>query len=255
MPKYYTNQLRCDGFGAQYHSLIYAILYAEVYCRGEFVYTKPNLVNVYNDKADEYEEIMNLSKSFKSINEIKNKNNVTVIDIQRAISIIEPNLQMYLQTDTMKKIKFLFRQNKDLNILDDNYYHIAIHIRRPSLHPNIDLSDEHKEGWNKNMNIEQLIQISPRFTNDQYFIDIINNIRNTSYSKKKIFHIFSEGNQDNFKFKNENDIIFHLNGSVKDAFIYMVMSNILVISRSSFSVSAALLTDNIVFNMNNYLRV
>ena len=71
MTIFYTNQLRGDGFGANYQTLIYAILYAEVYCKGEFIYTTPNLRTIYEDDADEYEEIINLSKNY-----------ITSIDIQ-----------------------------------------------------------------------------------------------------------------------------------------------------------------------------
>jgi len=253
MPIYYTNQLRGDGFGANYETLICAILYAEVYCECEFIYTKPNLKNIYEDEADEYEEIMNLSKCFKSIDDIDTKNDVRVIDIMHSYSIIKNNLDRYLNSDSMKKIRFMFKENKIVNILDERYNHIAIHIRRPSLHKNIDNIEEHKEGWDKHtMNIEQLVNFTPRFKSDNYYISIINNIRNHYNLKKNIFHIISEGKIDEFNNFKGDDIIFHLNEPVRDSYIYMVMSDILVISTSSFSFSAVFLNENKVFNIELY---
>jgi hypothetical protein len=254
MTIYYTNHLRGDGFGANYQTLIYAILYAEVYCKGEFIYTKPNLKAIYEDDSDEYEEIMNLSKCFKSISDIDNKYDVTVIDIMLSYSTINSNLNMYLNSDSMKKIRFMFKENKVINILDNNYNHIAIHIRRPSLHKNIDNIEEHKEGWDKRtMNIEQLANFTPRFKTDDYYINIINYIRDSCDLKTNIFHIFSEGKIEDFGNFKGDDIVFHLNEPVKDTYIYMVMSDILVISPSAFSYSAVLLNENTVFNMDMYM--
>jgi hypothetical protein len=256
MTQYYTNELRGDGFGANYQTLISAILLAEVYYKSEFVYTKPNLKNIYEDEADEYENIMNLSNCFKSINDIEDKNSVSIIEIQHSYNIINSNLDYYLKSDTMKKIRSMFKQNKITDILDKNYNHIAIHIRRPSCHKNIDISEEHNEGWDKTtMNIEQLCAYTRRFTTDNYFIDIINSIRQNNTSKKNIFHIFSESNDVNNIFNNflgSNDIILHINEPVKETYIYMVMCDILVISKSAFSFTASLLTDNLVFNREIY---
>ena len=255
MSKYYTNQLRNDGFGANYNTLICAILYAEVYCKAEFVYTKPNLTNIYNEEADEYEEIMNLSECFKSINEIENKNDVSIINFMESFSVIESDLNLYLNSDTMKKIRVMFKKNKIVDVLNVDYNHIAIHIRRPSLHKNIDNVEEHQEGWDKTkMTLDQLIQVSPRFTSDDYFINIMNDIRNKYSLKKNMFHIISEGNLEDFKNFKGDDVIFHLNEPVKDSYICMVMSNILVISYSAFSYTAALLSENIIFNIDLYLQ-
>ena len=256
MKKYYTNELRGDGFGANYQSLICAILYAEVYCNGEFVYTKPNLRSIYRDECDEYENIMNLSGAFKSINDIDDKNEVEIIDIPKSYSIVEENIDMYLKSDTMKKIRCMFKQNKIIdNKFDNNYNHIAIHIRRPSLHPNIDNLSEHREGWDKTtMNIDELINFTPRFTSDFYFINIMNHIRNTYTSKKNIFHIISEGKHEDFNNFKGDDIIFHLNEPVNDSYIYMVMSNILIMSCSSFSYVAALLNENTVYYKEGFFH-
>ena len=45
------------------------------------------------------------------------------------------------------------------------------------------------------------------------------------------------------------DIILHLNESVEDTFTAMVLADILVTSRSSFSYTAAILSEGIVYYM------
>jgi len=253
MIKYYTNQLRSDGFGANYQTMIYAILYAEVYCNSEFVYTKPDLKTIYENEAEELENIMNLSKYFKSECEIENKSEISVVEIMHSYAVINSDLKRYLNSPTMNKIRNAFKENKNVSIFDNSFNNISIHIRRPSLHKNIDNSDEHKEGWDKTkMSIDELIRFTPRFTDERYFIDIISKINNEYTNKQNVFHIFSEGEMRDFSnFKGDN-IVFHLNEDIKTSTIYMVMSDILVISKSAFSYSCALLNEKLTYNIEIY---
>jgi hypothetical protein len=252
MTQYYTNQLRGDGFGAQYQSLIYCILYAEVHCKGEFIYTKPNLESIYGNDAEKYEAIMNISKSYKSSTGFED--NIETLEFQKTRGVIEGNLDYFLNSETMKKLIFLFKQNKNVDIYDKNFKNIAIHIRRPSLHQNIDNISEHKEGWDKTtMTINELTNATKRFSPDSYYLNIINTIKTNNKSKKNRFHIISEGKLEDFANFNElndedNEIIFHLNEEVEKSFILMVMSDILTISCSSFSYTAALLNENKVIH-------
>lgn len=253
MVKYYTNQLRGDGFGAQYQTLIYCILYAEVHCNGEFIYTKPNLESIYENDAEKYEAIMNLSKSYKS--SIGFEENVETLEFQTIRGVIEGNLDYFLESESMKKLIFLFKQNKNVDIYDNNFKNIAIHIRRPSLHPNIDNRSEHKEGWDKTtMTINELTNATKRFTPDSYYLHIIEIMKMNNRSKKNIFHIISEGKLEDFASFNsitdeDNEVVFHLNEEVERSFILMVMSDILAISCSSFSYVAAMLNENkVIYN-------
>jgi hypothetical protein len=246
MTNYYTNELRSDGFGSNYQTLLFTILFVELCCNGEFVYTKPDLKTIYADEADEYEDIMNLSKAFKNITDLSNTDVVQTVPIWQAYSM-EQHLDSCLASHTMKKIRGLFKQNKFTSVFDDKYNHVAIHIRRPSMHPNIDIW-ANGEGWDKGaQSLHDLMNITPRFTSDDYFNSVINHIRNTYTSKPNLFHIISEGKIEDFNNIKGGDIIFHLNDSVKDSYVYMVMSNMFVMSHSSFSYVAGLLNENVVF--------
>ena len=50
-----------------------------------------------------------------------------------------------------------------------------------------------------------------------------------------LFHIYSEGNINNFKEYINNDVILHINENIVDTFTGMVFADILIMSRSSFS--------------------
>jgi hypothetical protein len=80
------------------------------------------------------------------------------------------------------------------------------------------------------------------------YIDIINNLKH-SYKNCKI-HIYSQGDKKDFNF--DNNIILHLNENIEDTFTDLVYADLLVIAPSSFSYSAALLSNGIVYYTKSY---
>jgi hypothetical protein len=245
MSKYITNQINQEGFGAQYQRIICTILYA-YFLNKEFVYTKPNLSVVYEEESNFIESIMNLSKFFKSVDDI-DKSQLEIADIGTVFSIFDKNIDNFINSDTMKKIISIFKENKKLYLLDNKYNNIVIHIRRPSIHKNIDIPKHHGMNDVKNMNVEDIVNINkefPRFTLDDYYLDIINKLRNKYTSKKNKFHIVSEGKIDTFKNFIADDVTFHLNKDLSETITLMVISDIFVMSNSSFSYVAALLNEN-----------
>jgi hypothetical protein len=237
-----TNQMNPEGFGSQYQRIVYTILYAD-FLNKEFVYSKPNLNIVYDDEECEYiENIMNISKFFKSVDEI-DQSNLEICDFNTARNVIESNIDYYAKSDTMKKIIYMFKENKKIDIFDNTCNNVCIHIRRPSLHKNIDLPAHHNFDV-KNNNLQTIVNISPRFTLDDYYLSIISTIRNSYTSKKNIFHIVSEGSIENFKNFISDDIIFHLNKDLNETMVLMATSDMFVMSNSSFSYIGALLNEN-----------
>ena len=84
-------------------------------------------------------------------------------------------------------------------------------------------------------------------TPDSYYLNLINTIREKYIDKPLKFHIYSQGNENNFNMYKNNDTVFHLNESVQDTFTGLVYGDILVMSRSSFSYIAALLSNGIIY--------
>lgn len=246
MVKYYTNIVRDDGFGAQYQNIICAIIYAEMN-GGEFVYTKCNFDTVYlnNKEYDSLEDIMNIYPYYKSIDFIKEEGLAAIpLTIEQCYNFFEENMAQCLSSKSLDKIKEVFKQNKNLEVFDRNYRNVVIHIRRCSLNSNIDIPEHHDGIKVKELSVDELASTTVRFTSDEYYLSVINHFRNDGIPCK--FHILSEGKKEDFSKYTGDDIVFHLNESLWDSYIYMVMADILVLSKSSFSYAAALLNENIV---------
>lgn len=245
MKKYITQPIHNDGFGAQYQKIIYTILYAEKN-GAEYVYSKPDFVSTYGEENQEHlENIMNLSKKYKTAEEV-GKENITNIESKIIMDTVDENINYYFTNSSeLQKIIDSFKENKDLNVFGNTnkMFNIVIHIRRPNK------LTQHLGEELLHLEFNELPSISGRFTHDNYFMFIIDNIRKTNRNKQIKFHIISEGEIEKFAKYNQEDIEIHLNESIEKTFTRMVMADCLVTSASSFSYMAALLNEknNIIY--------
>lgn len=220
-----TNPERTDGFGAQFQTIIYSVIYAELNDL-EFVYTP------FKDMEHNYDGEPNfLAKKEWLINFIDNfeinKSNAIKQDVWNVIQFFEGNLDKAVNSLALKKIKEIFRANKKTqNYFNNKRFNIAIHVRRPNSH------DSRLDGAD---------------TPDDFFLNIINKLRVVFSSKDPLFHVHSQGNSENFKAFNAQDIILHLNESTEDSFMAMVFADVLVTARSSFSYTAGLLSEGAIY--------
>jgi hypothetical protein len=193
---------------------------------------------------------MNLSKKYKTVEEV-GEENVIQVGVEFIISTIDQNIDYYFTNSAeLKKIRDCFKENKNLNVfsnstqnnlvseLKDKVFNIVIHIRRPN-NLTYDLGSSLQD-----VDFNDLPSISNRFIHDDYFLFVIDNIRKTNRNEKIKFHIISEGEIEKFAKYKQEDIEIHLNESIETTFIRMVMADFLVLSASSFSYSAALLNEN-----------
>lgn len=218
-----TNPERSDGFGAQFQTIIAAVIYAELHNK-KYVYTPfKNMEHNYNNDPDfikKKEWLINFIDNFET-----NMTNVrTTVNL---IKFFEKNLVSCANSHALKKIKKVFRANKN----SDNYFNnenlnIAIHVRRPNPH------DSRIAGAN---------------TADNVFLNIINCLRVMYSSKNPLFHLYSQGSRENFTTFNAQDIVLHMNESIEDTFSSMVLADILVVAASSFSYTAGLLSEGIIY--------
>jgi hypothetical protein len=143
--------------------------------------------------------------------------------------VVEDNLDLYTtNNEAIHKIKRCFWENKDKDVYKNNKFNIAVHVRRPNIH------DNRVEGTN---------------TEDSYYLNVINHIRE-KYKNKDIclcFHIYSQGHIENFNCYKNDDVVFHIDEEVTKTFVGLVGSDVLVMSASSFSYIAAILTDAEVY--------
>lgn len=230
--KYCTLTEQSDGFGSQYQKLIYGILIAEE--KGnEYVYRPVTRIeHNYNDDPEfinRIEDLMNLKENLRAM-EMTEKQLITVMEIGEVIKEFELNIDSYMTSESLKKVKAIFWKNKNKNFFENNATNIAVHIRRPNE------MDNRMEGTD---------------TPVEYYLEIIKRIRARGKGKQ-VFHIYSQINAnvliEEFKpLMAIENIVYHFNESLFESFIGMVAADILVTSKSSFSYTAALLTEGTVY--------
>jgi hypothetical protein len=220
-----TNPERSDGFGAQFQTIIYSAIYAELHNK-QYVYT-PFKAMEHNYSHDggfiaDKERLINFITNV-SINNGK----ATPIPIGTLIDFFEANLSACVQSQALKKIKALFRANKDTRtFFNSENLHIAVHVRRPNSHDS---------------------RLMGADTPDAIFLTAIGALRSLYASKSPLFHIYSQGAIQDFDAYKNHDVILHINESVEDTFTAMVFADVLVTAPSSLSYTAGILSDGIIY--------
>lgn len=223
-----TNDVRDDGFGAQYQSIIWSILFAEV--NGHTFYYSP-IRYMCSDISDNKkfienaEKLMNIKDYYPYVYDVYSLANHTVYALKAPLFFkeIETNMEHFHNSKSFEKIKFLFYMNNK-NPYDTNIINIAVHIRRPVSF------DTRIEGAN---------------IPDSYFLRCMENALYLYSSEKKqvLFHIYSQGKEEKFQIYKKFPVQFHLEDDTFSSFIGMVYADLLIISPSSFSYTAGLLSN------------
>ena len=224
-----TNIIGSDGFGAQYQKIIQTYIYCKCH-KFEFYYCPITKMEHNYENNNEYisfiEKIMNLKGNIQ--NNIAN--NCSQIDFGTIVlPWFETNIDNCCKSEHMNFIKKCFWTNKSKNVFNNQDLNVAIHIRRENLH------DKGRAG-------ERIT------TPNEYYLKIMNTIRNKHDNNKELkFHIYSQGNVNNFKILANKDVIFHLDEDICKTFIELVGADILVTSPSSLSYVAALISDGEIY--------
>jgi hypothetical protein len=152
---------------------------------------------------------------------------VTSMAPSQFIQFFEANLARCVKSLSLQKIKTIFRSNKNVcNYFNPEQFNIAVHIRRLNSH------DSRIEGTD---------------TADAIFLNTIHQLRIRYADKKPLFHIYSQGNKENFKAFQGEDVRMHLNETVEDSFAAMVFADVLVTAASSLSYTAGILSDGVIY--------
>ncbi len=181
----------------------------------------------YNNDPNFLEMIENLMNLKNNLPNLYNKDDAISIDnIDDPFLYFECNSKNYYNSSIMQKIRRLFWQNKNKNVFNNNKCNVAIHVRRKNAHDCLD------DGTN---------------TPDLYYLKIIDYIRKIYSNKQLLFHIYSQGNKEIFKCYKSKDIVLHIDEPIDTTFIGMVAADILITTRSTFSYTAAVLSDNKIY--------
>lgn len=238
MSQYYTSRPRNDGFGAQFQNIIFDILYTYANSNSN-TYVFPGIDSFehnYNNEPGYTNRLiryMNLKDHFS----VGVGVGVGGLHLHGTIhryttdvySYVEDNMSKLITSEPMKLIKSLFYADKSTPF-DTRYHNVAVHVRRPNPH------DCRIDGTN---------------ITDSYYLNVINYIRKNhdSDGKPLRFHIYSQGTAGAYDeyMKNNDDTVLHLNEDVLVTFHGFVFADTLVTSSSSFSYTAALLCNGVIY--------
>lgn len=220
-----TQPDRSDGFGGQLQTIVNAAIYAELMGK-KYVYT-PFVSMEHNYDNDSLflqkkEWLINFKDNFEL-----NAGNAVRPSVQALIAFFEAHLPEAMKTESLKKIKRIFRENKDvIQYFNSHQFNIAVHIRRPNSHDNRILGTD---------------------TPEAVFLNAIEKLRIIYRDKKPVFHIYSQGEFQSFKKFESSDVILHLNDPVESSFASLVLADVLITSPSSFSYVAGILSEGNVY--------
>lgn len=230
-----TNKSLIDGFGSQYQHIISVLLIC--YKNNYKFYYNPisKMEHNYNNEEDFFERVenlMNIKPYFELCNDEKVQNEQIIIFDMDAKYVIDKNIEEYATQDALQQIKNMFWANKikDKKIIfknnEEGVIHVAVHIRRPNKHDNRILGSD---------------------TPDEYYLKLIKYIREQNTNEKVRFHIYSQGEPENFEKYLAEDTEFHINEDLMTTFISLVAADILVTSFSSYSYIAAFLNEGTIY--------
>lgn len=133
--------------------------------------------------------------------------------------------------EIQKKFHDSISRKNDKLVFDEDTLNISIHIRRGDIVAGQDAIDNHTMRWLTN----------------EYFETVLQNTLDRIKTDKKInIYLFSQGEKDDYKeFEKFPNLIYCLDMGAMDSFLHMAQSDVLIISKSSFSYKPALLNRGI----------
>jgi len=230
----YTNIVSADGFGAQYQKIIQTYLYCKMHGLS-YAYTPfSNMEHNYTNDTDFIKKKEDLINLYKNVPLSNQTDNVVIMDFFKQVRSwydadkTQHNISIACESEHMDFIKECFWENKERDVYKNGKKNVAIHIRRSNPH--------------------DLGQAGDRITTpDEYYLRIMEYIRKKYNNAELLFHIYSQGNEEDFiKFVSE-DVVLHIDEDIDTSFICMVGADILVTSPSSLSYVAALISDGEIY--------
>jgi hypothetical protein len=219
---------KTDGFGSQLQSVFSLIAYC--YYKGYSYIHTPFYKMQHNDESlknfpDYMNKFINIEHKFRSVNDLSNYESSILHDVKEGPFVHGSFSPDFFYNDHILNLfrNIYFSQKKPSLLYNNEYNNIAVHIRR---------GDVNKDKY-----------IS-RFSSNEEYIKLLKKIN----LNKSIIHIYSEGDKNDFQdiiiaFP-QVEVIMHLNKNIQTTFHHLVMSDVLVIAKSSFSYCAGLLNKN-----------
>jgi hypothetical protein len=233
-----------DGFGENYKTIIMSMTYAEFY-KYSFLYTPlNNLCHNYDNDPNfdkKKEDMIDLECCFN-----KSGENSHIISKPKLLHFFDNHLDFFVNSETIKLLKKQFKEkntNPYLGTLYENAFNIAIHIRRPNNFDKGFYSDPSNHD-------KEHIKLAGLDVPVDFYILLIKQLL-TCYPNS-IIHIYSQltNNEKEFEVYTSIDkyrIVLHIDEELNQTFTSMVYANVLLLSPSSLSYTAGLISNNIVY--------
>lgn len=235
---------RIDGAGAQIQAILSTMLFADE-LGIKYVHTPFKKLdhNIDDDKrfASKWESLVNLGSGELAVDQIESdKLDVVEVRYTREVKKIENTLfvirgchkfvdrnpDLYLKLLAKVRHKYAQSTKKPDLYFEPSKTNVAIHIRRGDVTQ----------------------QDSKRHISNYFVSNILREISSTlkGLGDEPVFHIYSQGDEEEFSDIARNGIVFHLNECPFSTFHHMVSADVLVMAKSSFSYSAALFSEGII---------
>ncbi len=225
-----TNPPKTDGFGAQYQSIIYSMIFAELH-GDAFVYSPLRSMEHNYDEdplfLEKKEELINLRGHVPTLDSTSEQK-VRSLEDKEWLGWVEANMVWVPKTIALQRLQKLFRQNKRRSdYLEPGRFHIAMHIRRPNPHD---------------------CRLYGSHVPDAFFQAALCWLRQQYADRQPLLHIFSQGDEDHFRAQYAaSDVVLHIDEPLEMTFPQMVLADVLVLSPSSLSWAAGLLSKGTVY--------
>ena len=233
-----------DGFGENYKTIIMTLAYAEFHS-DVYVYSPLTKLCHNYDEDPEFdnkkEEMINLRQCFHPATEKSQ-----IISKPNLLHFFDNHLDFFMKSETRKFIKKQFKEknrNPYFGTPYEDKFNIAIHIRRPNQFDRNFFSDPANE-------TKEHIKLAGLDVPVDFYLLLIKQLLQ-SFSNS-VIHIYSQltHNQSEFEMYNSlggERIVMHLDEELNATFTGMVYANLLLMSPSSLSYTAALLSDNLIY--------
>jgi len=213
MPKYLTIAGKKDGFGAQYQALMSGIAYCE-YKNYTYIHTPFKTIE-HAQCTNSLNEFIGIRSDDRAGEEVPDITETFIPQVH-----FSANPDLYYTPQVLKKIRKMYYSTAKPGKCK---YDIAIHIRRGDITP----------------------RTEERYTSNEFYIDLITEF-GRKYPSSRIC-IYSVGQDKDFEGLKLKNVYFCLNEDIEKSFHDLVTAKILVTSKSSFSYSAALLSEGYIY--------
>jgi len=222
-----TNAPRSDGFGAQAQAVFFTFLYARAH-NVPFVYTPLAEMEHNYDNDPEFmtrmERLLGFARQrWSRMADFLKPLNGTVD--RPTVIFVTPNLEKLLKSSIGEELRriVLAGVERPAAYADRSVHHVAVHIRRPNPH------DMRLDG--ANTNIDEYI----RGLRHMFNADILSGPKQLHVYTQRTFED-ADAIRDAF-----DDVKFHIDTPIEECFYGFVFADAFLMSRSAFSVSAAML--------------